>query len=179
MANSRNNTPTSWAGVVGILPAKLLTFAAIMALLTFGVLVAVTLIGYIRGDAITVAGLQFGKSALTIPSRAVVAYEGDKCPEHWTAYTKADGRAIVGAIKLEAQAASPIAYLTSADLRPGITGGTRVVNVSYPLPQSQAFTGFAVGAMADAEVTFASQGGALARYYILPPYLAMIFCIKD
>jgi hypothetical protein len=77
MANTRRSDrdhPTSWAGVVGILPARLLTWAAVAALITFGILVIVTLIGYIRGDAITVAGLQFGKTGLSIPSHAVVAY---------------------------------------------------------------------------------------------------------
>jgi hypothetical protein len=69
--------------------------------------------------------------------------------------------------------------MTAADFKSGSMGGARLVNIKYPLPAGQVLTGFAVGAMADSPVVFATQGGDLARYYVLPPYIALIFCVKD
>jgi hypothetical protein len=123
-----------------------------------------------------------------VPAGAIVAFEGDKCPDakKWTSYSKADGRTLIGAATPTGSQVSPIDFMTRADLRPGATGGTHLVNVEYNLPpvnpntgRPLALTGFSIGAMADASVIFASEGGKGSRYYVLPPYLAVVFCVKN
>jgi hypothetical protein len=61
-AGQTERTAKSWAEVVGKLPARILTFAAALALIAFLLLIAVTLFAYWRGDSITIAGADFGKT---------------------------------------------------------------------------------------------------------------------
>lgn len=179
MANSGGgDKPLSWADIVGRVPARMLTYAAASALGAFVLLVAMTLVGYWRGDAITVASWQFGKaggsSTQQFPTDVVLAFDSEGCPKGWTTFEKSVGRFMIGASPNAVP--SQIPYLTSADLRAGITGGTRMVNIEYPLPMANTNQGFATALMADASIVFVSEGGNLARYYVLPPYVAMTFC---
>ena len=53
---------TTWPSIVGRLPAQIFHWTAIVALGTVVLLIVVTLAGYVRGDAITIANLKFGRT---------------------------------------------------------------------------------------------------------------------
>lgn len=134
-----------WAGVVGKIPAKFLTWMAALAAVAFVALVVSTLISaHITGKCLMVAGAEFGHTCQVppmvseVPPGAVVAFDiKGACPKTWDPYKPAESKFILGAgngeLKLSgphrpAGALEPIIKLKKVDV--GDQGGTEAEFIS-------------------------------------------------
>jgi hypothetical protein len=109
-----------------------------------------------------------------IPVGAVIAFDGDKCPADWAPYPKANGRVFIGAVP-DSPPVYPHTVIKSADFGAQKTGGTELTDALYTIATVETkLKSLGTGLLSGTEVTFTGNG----TYHIIPPYIALTFCMK-
>lgn len=170
----------TWADVFSRIPVY--AFVIVFVLIFFLILYIVVF----SKAPIKIAGFEIGVSADSIPSGAVIAFaKGCPLERGWVPYEKARGRSIVGS-----GSQSVVDIGTVAEIRTEITnetvGGSRMrlaprILPATPIDPNTKYDPSASNLLLSRNTSVIKETDGPDRsvqFYVLPPYVALEYCVK-